>query len=222
MKIKDLSDYKKAEIESLLSRIPFIKELQTQQREQLEVLLGHSCIVELEPGEKIMRRGDKGGWLYFLIKGHLDVYLDSTENTHPLNQITPGELFGDIALLCDHQRKATVAAGQGTKKALLFAIDFKPFGTLTDFILIDLHTKLIFFRTMVHSIRWRLEVNRMAQPSPILTTEVRKDPVFTGKVGSMAELHSLYEQAQFLARALDRWNSGTVSVEDVMVAGIED
>jgi CRP/FNR family cyclic AMP-dependent transcriptional regulator len=181
------------------------------------VLLGHSCIVELEPGEKIMRRGDKGGWMYFLIKGHLD----STENTHPLNQIIPGGLFGDIALLCDHQRKATVAAGQGIKKALLFAIDFKPFRTVTDFNLIDLHTKLIFFRTMVHSIRWRLEVNRMEQPPRILTSELIKVPVFTGKVACMDKLHSLYEQAQFLARVLDRWNSGIVSVEGVMMTGIE-
>lgn len=221
MKIKDLSSYKADEIATLMHRIPFFKELQSQQEGQLECLLNYSCIVELEPGETIMRRGDRGSWLYFLIKGRLAVYFDMTDGAEPLNYITPGELFGDLALLCDHERKATVAAEKGGKKALLFATDFKPFGDLHNFSAIELETKLVFYRTMVHSIRWRLEVSRMESPGHPLIAELRQAPAHSGERGGVQELESLYAQAQFLASLLDRWNSGGASLQDVVVASLE-
>ena len=216
MNIKDLSGYRQQELESLLSRIPFFKELQLQNQFQLDVMLQSSCIVELAPGETIMRRGDKGSWLYFLIKGRLSVFWDQ-DDEEPLNTITPGELFGDLALLCNHERKATVAAEQGNKSALLFATDFKSFGDLDNFSVVDLATKLIFYRTMVHSIRWRLEVNRMKEPSHQLAAALRQVPVYQGEKGTLEELYSLAEQAQYLAGVLDRWNSEGGNIQDLMV-----
>jgi CRP/FNR family cyclic AMP-dependent transcriptional regulator len=219
MKIKDLAEYKKIEVDGLMRRIPFFKELQEQAPGQLEVLVAYSCIVELEPGETIMRRGDRGSWLYFLIKGRLSVFLDAAdEHSKPLNSITPGELFGDLALICNHERKATVAAERSEKKALLFATDFKPFGELLDFSKIGMETKLVFYRTMVNSIRWRLEVNRIDNPGHKLAIELRQTPVYNGDKGGEKELQALHDQAQFLASILDRWNSEIGNVEDIMVA----
>jgi hypothetical protein len=218
MKINDLSDYKHDEIQALLRRVPFFKELQEKDPQQTQVLLHYSCMVELEPGETIMRRGDRGSWMYFLVKGQLAVYLDEPESGKALNQITPGELFGDLALLCDHERKATVAAEFGNKKALLFATDFKPFGDLKEFATIKLSTKLTFYRTMVHSIRWRLEVKRMAAPSHPLAKELLKHPTFAGPKDSVEELESLYELAEYLADILDRWNSEGAQMQDIFVA----
>lgn len=219
MKIKDLSEYKRIEVDGLMRRIPFFKELQEQAPDQLETLLVYSCIVELEPGETIMRRGDRGSWLYFLIKGRLSVFLDAADaHSKPLNSITPGELFGDLALICNHERKATVAAERSEKKALLFATDFKPFGELEDFSKIGLETKLVFYSTMVNSIRWRLEVNRIDNPDHALAKELRQVPTYQGEKGGVEQLKALHEQAQFLASILDRWNSEIGSMEDIMVA----
>lgn len=227
MKIKELSAYQNNEISALLGNIPFFKELQARGQEQLAVLLRYSCLVELEAGETIMRRGDRGSWLYFLIKGRLSVYLDEAEQTGPLNSITPGELFGDLALLCNHERKATVAAEQGSgsnnrknkknKKCLLFATDFKPFGDLTNYGVIDLQTKIVFYRTMVHSIRWRLEMNRMDYPKHPLVAELMQVPTYSGEKGVEAELQSLFSQAQYLASVLNSWNSEGVAMQDVIV-----
>lgn len=219
MKIKDLSGYKATEVDSLIRRIPFYRELQ-RPGTQLQRLLSYSCIVELEPGETIMRRGDRGSWLYFLIKGRLAVFLDNTEGAKPLNYITPGELFGDLALLCDYERKATVAADKNEKKVVLFATDFKPFGAVDNFTLVDLETKLMFYRTMVHSIRWRLEVNRMDRPDQALMNELRAVPTFTGDKGGKDELDSLFQQARVLASILDRWNQKGSEMGDVMVADV--
>ncbi|MGK0441085.1 MAG: hypothetical protein ACJA0N_000881 [Pseudohongiellaceae bacterium] len=218
MKIKDLSEFKPSDVELLLRRIPFFKELQNEDTDQLSVLMDFSCIVELDPGETIMRRGDRGSWLYFLIKGGLSVYLDSPHQGEPLNHITPGELFGDLALLCDHERKATVAADNNGKPATLFATDFKPFGDIHQFETVSLHTKLIFYRTMVHSIRWRLEQKRMENGHHELAKELRQVKFHGGEKETPEELESLFEQAQQLASILDRWNTAGAEIQDVVVA----
>ena len=222
MKIKDLSELPQADIDTLLRRVPFFKELQQRDADQLAVLMAHSCIVELDPGETIMRRGDRGSWLYFLIKGSLDVYLDSPDQGGLLNQITPGELFGDLALLCDHERKATVAATEGPRNAVLFATNFQPFGDIDDFSVVTLNTKLIFYRTMIHSIRWRLEVKRMEQQAHPLAQELRQVRFFTGQKDSKDELLSLFQQAQTLASILDRWNNQGGALHDIFIAGTSE
>lgn len=222
MNIKEIRQVPNSELTLLLTRIPFFKELRLRDEGQLQLLLTYSCLVELAPGETIMRRGQKGTWLYFLIKGKLIVYRDQVDPAQAINAITPGELFGDLAQLCDHQRKATVAASDD-RSALLFACDFKAFGEIDNFAQIKLSTKLLFYRTVVHSIRWRLEVLRMDQPEHVLVAELRKLPVFSGLRDSLEELHALHAQAQYLASILERWNhdngtSGELFVADAVAA----
>ena len=215
MKIKDLSEYDNQEVAALVARIPFFKELQQRDESQLAVLLGYSSIVELESGETIMRRGDRGSWLYFLIKGRLAVYLDDPASA-PINYITPGELFGDLALLCDHERKATVVSDPAGRSSILFATDFKPFGGLEDFSTVTLQTKLRFYRTMVHSIRWRLEQKRLETRDADLAAELRRCPCFMGARDTLAELQSLCQQAAFLAGLLDSWNARDARLQDLI------
>lgn len=222
MNIKEIRQVPNSELTLLLTRIPFFKELRLRDEGQLQLLLTYSCLVELAPGETIMRRGQKGTWLYFLIKGKLIVYRDEVDPAQAINSITPGELFGDLAQLCDHQRKATVAASDD-RSALLFACDFKAFGDIDNFTQIKLSTKLLFYRTVVHSIRWRLEVLRMDQPEHALVVELRKLPVFSGLRDGIEELHALHDQAQYLASILERWNgengtSGELFVADAVAA----
>jgi CRP/FNR family cyclic AMP-dependent transcriptional regulator len=205
MNIKEIRQLSSTELAMLLARIPFFKELRQRDEQQLQVLLAHSCLVELDPGETIMRRGQRGTWLYFLIKGKLLVYRDEPDPSEVLNAITPGELFGDLALLCDRERKATVAA-PSDRGALLFASDFQVFGNIENFSQVRLSTKLLFYRTVVHSIRWRLEVNRMEQPQHPLVGELLRIPVYTGQRDTVEELRALDYQAQRLALLLERWN----------------
>src|SRR5690606_21286386 len=106
-------------------------------------------------------------------------------------------LFGDFALLFDRERKATVAAND-ERGALLFACDFKCFGELTNFSQVSLTTKLLFYRTLLHSVRWRLEVNRMEQPNHPLVMELLKVPVYLGPKDGIDELQALHTQAQSL------------------------
>lgn len=217
MNIKEIRNIPSSELALLLTRIPFFKELRLRDEEQLQLLLTYSCLVELAPGETIMRRGQKGTWLYFLIKGKLIVYRDQVDPAQAINAITPGELFGDLAQLCDHQRKATVAASTD-RSALLFACDFKAFGEIDNFAQIKLSTKLLFYRTVVHSIRWRVEVLRMEQPEHVLVADLLKVPVYSGPRDTIDELHALHQQAQYLANILERWNGDNGTQGELFVA----
>ena len=219
MKIKEIRLLPEAELAGLLTRIPFFKELRLRDESQLQLLLTYSCLVELEAGETIMRRGQKGTWLYFLIKGTLQVYRDEP-GVEQLSTITPGELFGDLALLWDHERKATVAAPPA-RGALLFACDFKAFGELDNFSQVQLSTKLLFYRTVVHSIRWRLEVNRMQQPQHPLVAELLKMPVYAGARAGIEELRAYHRQAQSLATLLERWNRDLGRDAELFVAHVD-
>jgi len=217
MNIKEIRQVPRGELTTLLARIPFFKELRLRDEVQLELLLTYSCLVELDPGETIMRRGQQGTWLYFLVKGKLIVYRDEPVPADELNVITPGELFGDLAQLSDSERKATVAASPD-RGALLFACDFRAFGTLDNFSQVHLATKLLFYRTVVHSIRWRLEVLRMENPKHPLVSDLLKMPVYTGARDSLDELHALHQQARSLAGILERWNQGSGKITEFFVA----
>jgi CRP-like cAMP-binding protein len=218
MKIIEIRQVPVAEMNALMARIPFFKELKQRNEQQLQLLLTYACVVELAPGETIMRRGQKGTWLYFLIKGELEVFRDEPKGSAALNVITPGELFGDLALLFDNERKATVAANP-QRGALLFAFDFKAFGELTNFSQVSLSTKLLFYRTLLHSIRWRLEVNRIEQPRHPLVAELLKVPVYLGPKDCSDELVALHEQARVLAALLERWNQDAGKPASLVVAG---
>ena len=217
MQIRELNSLSSAALENLLRGIPFYKEIQQVNPGQFQRVLGFSKLVELSPGDTIMRAGDKGSWLYFLLKGQLVVFAEEGGQDAPLNYINPGELFGDLAMLSDYERRATVKADQNCKEALLFATNFGPFGEVEDFSVINCETKLVLYRMMVHSIRWKLEVNRMKTPDHPLVAEMRRIKVFVGSKGTKDELLALYAQARQLADLLIRWNAENTDPKDLLV-----
>src|SRR5690606_6920478 len=217
MNIKELRQIPQQELAALLARIPFFKELRQRDPAQLQLLLTYSCLVALAPGETIMRRGEKGTWLYFLVKGTLLVYRDQPQSGEEINTITPGELFGDLAQLGDNERKATVAASPD-RPALLFACDFKAFGALDNFSQVHLASKLLFYRTVVHSIRWRLEVLRMEEPKHPLVAELLKLPICAVGGDGVEALRALHQHARSLAAILMRWTGADGHATELFVA----
>lgn len=206
MQIQELSNYTFDNIETILRSIPFYKEIQQNDAQQFERLLKCSKLVELDPGDTIMRSGDKGSWLYFLIKGELAVFSDVADESR-VNLIRPGELIGDLAMLCNLERRATVRCDLNCKSALLFATNFESFGSLEDFSTLNLETKLVLFRMISHNIRWKLEVNKMDNPEHPLIEQIRTIKVCTAPKGSVEELRALSQQAKQLADLLINWNS---------------
>lgn len=217
MQIKDAKILPRAELEMLLDRVPFYRQVHQQEAWQFEQLLSATRLVELAPGEVIMRAGEKGHWLYFLVRGQLDVYAQAADDGQRLlNRITPGELFGDLALLTNSERRATVQAEPGGRSVQLVALDVTGFAddTARQF---NTQTRILFYRQLVHSVRWRLESARMSHSGHPLFAELRKVPVYNGPRNGQDELQSLRTQARLLAELLVRWNAASGSAQDVFI-----
>jgi CRP-like cAMP-binding protein len=72
--------------------------------EQLAEALEHA---EVEPGNTIFRQGERGEYFYVVRSGRADVLQDG----QVIRTLGAGECFGEIALLHDQPRTATVRAG---------------------------------------------------------------------------------------------------------------
>lgn len=61
-----------------------------------------------EAGDEIVRQGDKGECAYLLIAGEVEVLREIDGRSERVAKLQPGECFGEIALLCDIPRVATI------------------------------------------------------------------------------------------------------------------
>ena len=72
---------------------------------QLTHKLSHA---HYEIGDEIVRQGDKGDCAYILLAGEVEVLRQVNGPVEHVTRLSPGECFGEIALLCDIPRTATI------------------------------------------------------------------------------------------------------------------
>jgi MFS family permease len=72
----------------------------------LEHLTARLIPLRVEPGTVIVRQGDPGDRFYLIAEGEVDVSADG----QPISELGAGDYFGEIALLRDMPRTATVTA----------------------------------------------------------------------------------------------------------------
>jgi len=78
---------------------------------RLEAALGHVRPVEVVPGQVIVRQGDAADRFFIIEAGTFAVsQVDGSGNERILRQLGPDEVFGEIGLLNEAPRSATVAA----------------------------------------------------------------------------------------------------------------
>jgi putative peptide zinc metalloprotease protein len=86
----------------LLKRVPLFADVSSRQLDLLAVKL---AVVPFRKGTVIVRRGDPGNDFFIVRDGRLAAIGDSRQT---LREMGPGEFFGEIALLRDTPRTATV------------------------------------------------------------------------------------------------------------------
>ncbi len=92
---------------TVLRRVPMF---QTMDDSQLKLLSFASERVNFMPGEAFIREGDMADHAYVVLSGTVDILIEANGAEHKVNQVGANSLIGEIALLHDSPRTATVRA----------------------------------------------------------------------------------------------------------------
>jgi CRP-like cAMP-binding protein len=106
-----------------LSRVPMLAGLD---RTQLEELAGTFREHEFEAGSTVIREGERGARVvafFIIVEGRATVSSGNNE----LAELGPGDHFGEIALVRDTPRRATVTAATGLRCLTIGSWEFRPF-----------------------------------------------------------------------------------------------
>ncbi len=100
-----------AAVQLLLSKVPLLQNLDEKERARVaDVLEGE----EVEPNMPIVVAGDPGEYMYFLEKGEAKADVKG----EVVMRYARGDYFGELALLTDQPRKATVTSGPDGARCL--------------------------------------------------------------------------------------------------------
>lgn len=107
-----------AEYVNRLRTVPIFAGLPTRELESIARSLKERTY---EAGTVIVKQGDPGVGFFLIAEGRVEV----SHNTHTIRAMGPGEFFGEMALLIERERTATVTAKERTRCLQLVRWDFR-------------------------------------------------------------------------------------------------
>lgn len=91
----------------LLRRVPLFAKIEPA---KLKLLAFTSDRLVFAPGDVLFEQGQAGDAAYFILKGAAEVLVETRDGTFSVATIDEHEIVGEIAILCDVPRTATVRA----------------------------------------------------------------------------------------------------------------
>lgn len=141
--------YSEKEVAELLARVPLFHGLKRRQRERL----AKRFVERNYPAERAIVTQDKGGEGFFIIvSGHTDVIRERSDGEKvQVNDFGPSDFFGELALLDDGPRTASVITTEPTECLALTRWDF--YGVLRD----DVDMAIVILQEMAKRFRVALD-----------------------------------------------------------------
>ncbi len=106
---------------NLVAKVPLFRTLDAA---RIAAVAGVLRARRAERGERLIRKGDQADSMYFIVSGDVEV---DQETSAPKGRLSAGEFFGEIALIADRTRTATITALSPCKLLLLHKDDFESF-----------------------------------------------------------------------------------------------
>ena len=106
---------------NLVAKVPLFRTLDAA---RIAAVAGVLRARRAERGERLIRKGDHGDSMYFIVSGEVEV---DQENGAPKGRLGAGDFFGEIALIADRTRTATVNALIPCKLLVLHKDEFESF-----------------------------------------------------------------------------------------------
>jgi CRP-like cAMP-binding protein len=91
----------------MLRQVPLFAGVQPA---KLKLLAFTSDRVTYAPGQVVMKQGDVGDAAYVVLSGQAEVLVDSANGQIKVADLQPNSIVGEIAILCNATRSATVRA----------------------------------------------------------------------------------------------------------------
>ena len=92
---------------SVLRRIPLFAHISAQ---KLKLLAFTSERIVYESGQTLFHQGDEGDAAFVIIEGQADILVNSPQGPVSVAQVERSSIVGEVAVLCDVPRTATVKA----------------------------------------------------------------------------------------------------------------
>lgn len=135
---------------SVLNRTPLFRGLR---RNQLDRLAKRFVEREYEEGQAMVSQGQGGEGFFIIITGHAEAIRERVDGSkEKVNEFKAGDFFGELALLDDGPRTASVIATEPTTCLVLARWDF--FSVLKE----DVDTAITILQEMAKRFRIALDV----------------------------------------------------------------
>mgnify|MGYP000224074734 FL=1 len=91
----------------ILRRIPIFAQIDPA---KLKLMAFASERVTYKPGQLLFKQGERGDAAFIVLKGTADVLINAAKGPLKVASLSENEIIGEIAILCDIPRTATVEA----------------------------------------------------------------------------------------------------------------
>jgi len=108
--------------EQLLRDVPLFQGLDHRHLAQLAKLMHPRT---LAAGEVVFHEGDEGVAMHIIVSGKAEIYHERGGKEDVIRQLGPGEVFGEISVLVQHPRIASVRVVEPTELLVLSAWNFR-------------------------------------------------------------------------------------------------
>lgn len=104
-------DKRQRQLEERLHALQQVDFFKTLHDNELTEIAGQLIYTPFAPGEVIMRQGTTAHWLYIIISGVAEVFLETNQTErHQIDIINTADIVGEMGLLTGEPRKATLIA----------------------------------------------------------------------------------------------------------------
>ena len=94
---------------AVLAQVPLFANISNA---RLKLIAFASQRVEFTAGQDICRQGEPGDCAYIILSGHADVFVHTDQGERKISTVETHQIMGEIAVLADVPRSATVRASR--------------------------------------------------------------------------------------------------------------
>lgn len=106
----------------LLSDIPLFQELELN---EINIINEHLSTIDLQEGDTVFEEGDDGTYVCFIVHGELDIIKRTFNGDEKvINRLVRGRSLGEMSLIDNLPRSATVKASSKTTLSVLTSDEF--------------------------------------------------------------------------------------------------